>query len=62
MVWKNKTVCTQYTTAGSGAAIFLRECRAKNHTPLALFAQECYTLAIKGSALPAGVSPQKFQR
>ena len=25
MVWKNKTVCTQYTTPGGGAAIFLRE-------------------------------------
>ena len=25
MLWKNKTVCTQYTTPGGGAAIFLRE-------------------------------------
>ena len=24
MVWKNKTVCIQYTTPGSGAAIFLQ--------------------------------------
>lgn len=29
MVWKNKTVCTQYTTPGAEAAIFLREGAAK---------------------------------
>ncbi|EDP22831.1 hypothetical protein FAEPRAM212_00404 [Faecalibacterium prausnitzii M21/2] len=29
MLWKNKTVCTQYTTPGGGAAIFLREYAAK---------------------------------
>jgi hypothetical protein len=25
MVWKNKTVCIQYTTPGAEAAIFLQE-------------------------------------
>ncbi|HJI08324.1 MAG TPA: hypothetical protein OIM12_16100 [Faecalibacterium prausnitzii] len=29
MVWKNKAVCTQYTTQGGGAAIFLRESAEK---------------------------------
>jgi hypothetical protein len=29
MVWKNKTVCTQYTTQGGRAAIFLRESAEK---------------------------------